>query len=302
MVDRICIITGANTGIGFETARLLLEDGARIGLVCRDLDKAHAAQMQLEKAVPGTRVDCFIADVSSLDSIRRVSTEIRNKYDSINVLVNNAGAVFARKRLSEDGVEMHLATNFLGHFLLSVLLLDKLVACSPGPGRIINLSSILHRTARFPVARLDFPFFYHLVPAYARSKLAIVLGTRALAARTRDLAVTVNCVDPGLTRTDIELGAGPIQQLFGRVVRPLAKSAAQAAEGVSFLASNGTLAGSTGDYFVGSKRAVPARRVRDAEMTKALWDWCTSWLSENEYDTFNVRLRDPISERDTTGR
>ena len=121
MADQIALITGANAGIGYEAARRLLHSDANIGLICRTRAKAETARDRLAQARPSAQIECFAADVSSLDSIRQLAEELRHTYPTINTLINNAGAVFADRRFSSDGIELHLATNYLGHFLTPMI-------------------------------------------------------------------------------------------------------------------------------------------------------------------------------------
>ncbi|MCG8591426.1 MAG: SDR family NAD(P)-dependent oxidoreductase [Proteobacteria bacterium] len=304
-VDRVAVVTGASAGIGLATASELA-GRFRVVLVCRDRDRGDAARRAILERVPRASLALHVADLSSLAATRVVADELASAYGSIDLLVNNAGAVFARRGLSEDGFERHFATNFLGHFALTLRLLAPLVR---GDGaRVVQLGSALHRIGRMPQGRLDFPLAYHLVPAYARSKLAILLATRALAERAARSPIGFCCFDPGLTRTQIESGAGPFQQWVGRWFHPWSRPAAEAGRDLVHVAVDTPFERVRGGYFVGRRRVRPARRAWQRDASEAFWRRAWGWLDAHERESATTWLGRPSSDAqdgrldvDTTG-
>lgn len=281
MSEFTAVVTGASSGLGLWTARHLARHASCLALVCRDAARAAAAaRFVKEGAQAGLRVDTWIADLSSLASVRAVAAEIRTAYAVVDVLTNNAGIVSGPRKLSADGIELQLATNYAGHFVLTALLLDRLAASCDG--RIVNLTSSLHAFGRIRFDDLAYTRWYHVVPAYAQSKLAVVLFTRELARRTRGLPITVNCVDPGFVRTGISNGAGPIQRQFARPLLWFAAEPQQAAESIAALAADADFKGCTGQYFVRTRPSGPARRGRDTPAAERLWELSCQWLTQDE--------------------
>jgi len=289
MNDLTAVITGASSGLGLWTARQLAPHASRLALVCRDRARAEeAARFVKESAPDSLRVDLWIADLSSLSSVRAAAMEMREAYSKVNVLINNAGAVFGPRRLSADGIELHLATNYAGHFLLTALLLDRLAAAPEA--RIINLTSFLHAFGRIRFHDLAYTHWYHVVPAYAQSKLALVLFTCELARRTRGLALTANCVDPGVVRTGIHRGAGPIQRQFAHPLLWFAKEPREGAESIAALALDPTFKGYTGQYFLRTRPRRPGRRGRDPDVSSLLWERSCEWLEARERAALDMLL------------
>ena len=246
MSIRTIVVTGATSGSAFGRPATSLPTpiGSRS---CVGIRRALRPREIIGEHARGS-VDCWIADLSSCASVRSAAARMREAYPTIDVLVNNAGAVYGPRRLSVDQIELHLATNYVGHFVLTTMLLGPLARS--GQGRIVHLTSALHAVGRIRLDDLAFSRWYHLVPAYARSKLAVVLFTRELASRTGHLPITVNCIDPGLVRTDIWRGAGPIQQLFARPLQWIAREPDDGARAIAALVLDPAHKSSTGQYFV----------------------------------------------------
>ena len=268
-MERTCLVTGANSGIGFETARILAASGARIVLLCRDTERGERARAEIERRTGNDRLDLVIADVASQAELQRAAESLRGSLSRLDVLVNNAGAIFSFRELSPEGIEMHLATNYLSGFVLTREL-QGLLAESPAP-RIVNLSSMLHRIGRIRFEDLHFSRRYYIVWAYAQSKLAIVASSLEWARRLESAGVTVHCIDPGLARTRIGQGASdPLERWAWNASAAFGRSARAAGEAVAALASSDGPSES-GSYFVRGRRSTPSPRSRNAETRARLW-------------------------------
>lgn len=271
------LITGGNTGIGFETAKSLCERGYEVILACRDPSRATAAQAKLKQLVPGAAVKLQALDLADLNSAKSLATKLLDEGVSLDVLLNNAGVMACPQMASKDGYEYQLQVNHLGHFLLTTMLLPALEN-SGKPVRIVNVSSLAHTSGDINFDDINLTKTYQPWPAYSQSKLANVLFTYEL---TRRLApsspVTANTLHPGLVRT--ELGRYLIKdpdawtsKLFAAVLTPFTKSPAQGAETNIYLASSPDVAGVTGKYYVDCKPVASSQRSYDTELARRLWD------------------------------
>ncbi len=265
MKGKICLVTGANSGIGFETAKALARMGARVGLICRTPAKCEEAKSAILQAVPDAELDSFAADLSSQAEIRRVAADIIRTYPKIDVLINNAGIVENTFKRSVDGIEMTFAVNHLAYFLLTNLLLEPIKAAAPS--RIINVSSAAHFGARMDFDDLQGEKGYNGWRAYSQSKLANILFTYELARRLAGTGVTVNCLHPGVIGTKLFRNLGIINTLAGIFL----SSPEKGAETSVYLASSPEVEGVTGKYF-DNKRAVPSSSASYNEAdAKRLW-------------------------------
>jgi retinol dehydrogenase-12 len=265
MKGKICLVTGANSGIGFETAKALARMGARVGLICRTPAKCEDAKSAILQAVPSAELDGFTADLSSQAEIRRVAADIKRTYPKIDVLINNAGIVENTFKRSVDGIEMTFAVNHLAYFLLTNLLLELIKAAAPS--RIINVSSAAHFGARMDFDNLQGEKGYNGWRAYSQSKLANILFTYELARRLAGTGVTVNCLHPGVIGTKLFRNLGIINTLAGIFLA----SPEKGAETSVYLASSPEVEGVTGKYF-DNKRAVPSSSASYNEAdAKRLW-------------------------------
>ncbi len=246
MKGKVCLITGANSGIGKATALELARMGAQVVMVCRDLLRGTLAQTEIMWETGNNNVDLMIADISSLDQVRRLAVQYENRYDRLDVLINNAGIVVRNLAKSVDGIETTFATNYLGHFLLTNLLLDTLK--DSAPARIINLSSIAHTlTNRIDYGHLKIIEGLPPLQAYAQSKLAILMFTYELAQRLKKTGVTVNAVDPWVAKTNLaNQVTGTARILRWIVMNLLATSVNKGAETVIYLASSPHVNGISG--------------------------------------------------------
>ncbi|MFB4304018.1 SDR family NAD(P)-dependent oxidoreductase [Actinomadura sp. NTSP31] len=260
---RTCVVTGASSGIGLETARALAARGAVVGMVCRSAPRGEAAMRSIRDGLPEARLRLFLADLSSQRDVRRVAAEVEARLPELDVLVNNAGLVSRDLRTGEDGVELQFATNYLAVYLLSTLLTGTLVRNAPA--RIVNVASGVHGRARMDWDDLAAPRSYNAFQAYARSKFAVIAHTAALGRRLAGTGVTVNAVEPGLTRTALldDAGVGAFR-LVRRFLR-FAPTADEAARHCVRLACDPELASVTGAYFRRAKQATAAAPTRDPE-------------------------------------
>lgn len=195
MQGRVCMVTGASSGIGREIALGLANLGADVIVVCRDVGRGQAALEEIRRKSGNDSIELLLADLSSRAQIRKLAEEYKKKHNNLHVLVNNAGVIMDRRCLTEDGMEMTFAVNYLAYFLLTNLLLDVIKASAPA--RIINMSSMVHRAVQLDFDNLQGEKGYNRDISYAQSKLADIIFTYELAWRLEGSGVTVNCVCPG---------------------------------------------------------------------------------------------------------
>ncbi len=269
MQGKVCIVTGAASGIGAVTAEALARQGAAVILVDRDSQNGAAAARRIEGLTGNSAVDFMLADLSAQNEIRRLAGEFKSRYRRLDVLVNNAGAVFEERRESVDGIEMTFALNYLGGFLLTNLLLDTIKRSAPA--RVINVSSRSHVRARIDFEDLQNRSGYNGLGAYAHSKLAIVLFTYELARRLEGTGVTANTLHPGIVATNFSRNSGGPVGLIMRLLRFAFLSPEEGARTSIYLAASPEVEGVTGKYFV-KCRAVPSSPAsRDTDSAARLW-------------------------------
>jgi retinol dehydrogenase-14 len=217
MSGKTCIITGANSGIGKETALGLARLGANVALVCRNAEKGRAALADIQRESPSSKLDLLIGDMSSQASVRALAAQILEKYPRVDVLINNAGTAISKRALSVDGIEMTIAGNHLGAFLLTLLLFDRLKASAPS--RIVNVSSEAQRNARLDMDDIQFEHReYSAIAAYGQSKVLMNACTFELARRLEGTGVTANCLHPGVVATNIWLSGGADRPLWLKIL------------------------------------------------------------------------------------
>ena len=202
MDGKTVIITGANTGIGKETALDLANRGARVIVACRDEKKATIAVDDIKKKTKNQNVIFKKLDLASLASVRQFSEEILQEEEHIDVLINNAGVMYPPYTLTEDGFELQFGVNHLGHFLLTNLLLDRIKQSTPS--RIVNVSSLAHSYGYLDFDDMMWTKEYKRTPAYGRSKLANIMFTRELAKRLEGTGVTTYSLHPGSVNTELQ--------------------------------------------------------------------------------------------------
>jgi len=270
MKDKICMVTGATSGIGLATAQALAQQGATVIVVGRNPEKATTTVARIRQETGNPLVKFMLADLSVQAEIRRLAREFQSRYSRLDVLVNNAGGFFLKRQLSADGIEMTLALNYLNFFLLTHLLLDTLKASAPA--RIVNVSSAVHKNARIDFENLQRERKYSGIGAYGQSKLAVVLFTYELARRLEGTQVTVNALHPGLVATNIAANNGWLFKLFTPLGRFIALSPKEGAQTSIYLASSPEVAGVTGKYFDKNKAAPLAATSYDQAIAQRLWE------------------------------
>ncbi|MFW9962592.1 MAG: SDR family oxidoreductase [Candidatus Sifarchaeia archaeon] len=277
MNDKVCIVTGSNSGIGKETALGLAEMGARVVMVVRNKERGEDARSEIIQQSGNKSVDLMTYDLCSMDEIRGLALEFKNKYDRLDVLVNNAGAVFNKRQATAEGFEMTLAVNYLAPFLLTHELLPLLKKSVPS--RVINLSSGLHKSAKLDLDDLQSESSYKSMNVYRNAKLMVVMHTYELARRLKDTGITVNVVLPGFVATNLGRNTGSVMSriMFG-MMKPFQLSAKEGAETSVYVSSSPDVAGITGKCFA-KKEVVETSEVSyDTELQKQLWDATTSLL------------------------
>ena len=270
---RTIIVTGGNSGIGKEAAAELTAMGATVVVAARNRAKGEAAVAEIAQRAPHGTVELADLDLASAASIPAFADGFLATHDRLDVLLNNAGLTLRKRRETADGFEMTFGVNHLGHFLLTSLLRDRLVASAPA--RVITVASDAHRYAR---RGLDFDDLmatkrYRYFLQYARSKLANILFTRELARRLADTGVTANVLHPGFVASNFarEGDTGRLGNAAMVIGRPLAISAVEGAQTSLFLASSPTVEGVTGQYFVKSAFAKTSAAAADDDAAQRLW-------------------------------
>ena len=268
-MSKRALVTGATTGIGRATAVALGRMGMEVLLVARDRDKGESARAEVAAAgAPSAAV--LLADLSSMASVRARADEVRGRVDRLDVLVNNAGAIFATREVTAEGFERTFALNHLSYFLLTNLLLDRLRAA--GPARIVNVSSAVHKPARVDFDDLQFEKSYSAFGAYAVTKLENLLFTFALARRLGPSGVTANAAHPGAVASNFgRSNRGWFGGMFA-LGAPLMRSPEKGARTSVWLATAPELAGVTGRYFADCKEKTPSKAARDEAAQERLWD------------------------------
>jgi NAD(P)-dependent dehydrogenase (short-subunit alcohol dehydrogenase family) len=273
---RTCLVTGATSGIGLETAVGLAERGAHVVIAGRDARRAEIARADVTRRSGNRNVDLLLADLSAQAEVRKLADAFLSGYPALHVLVNNAGAVWNRRELTVDGLEATFAVNHLAYFLLTHLLLDRIRASAPA--RIVNVASDAHRFGSIDWDDLQSERRYRGLPVvsglrvYATSKLANLLFTAELARRLAGSGVTANSAHPGMVATGLGKNNGALGEIGALLVRPFARTPAQGAATSIHLASAPELASVSGQYFANKRRRAPAAAALDAGAARRLWE------------------------------
>ncbi|MFB3052494.1 MAG: SDR family oxidoreductase [Dehalococcoidia bacterium] len=272
MQGKTVLITGANSGLGKETAVALARAGATVVFTSRDPEKGEQAAADIRQR-SGADVTLMPLDLASFPSIRALADDFLKRYDSLHVLVNNAGLILTERTETEQGFETTFGVNHLGHFLLTQLLLDRIKASAPA--RIINVASRAHRFARngLDFDDLQLTKSYGGMQAYGRSKLANIYFTRELARRLEGSGVTVNALHPGGVNTGFshDGDTNGLYSFLWSLAKPFLRSPEKGAQTSIYLASATEVEGVTGKYFANSKEAQPTSIAQDDEAARRLW-------------------------------
>jgi retinol dehydrogenase-12 len=270
MSGKTCLVTGATSGIGKETAVRLAMLGATVIIVARSAARGDLAGEEIRRRVPHARVEPVIADLSSLAQVRRLAEEILARHDRLDVLVSNAGVITTRRQLTAEGLETTFATNHLGPFLLTSLLRGLLERSAPA--RVVTVSSAAHQQVRtIPWDDLARGAPAGHGQAYPLSKLLNILFTAELARRLTGTGVTANCLHPGFVRTALGRDVTGALGAVVRLVLPFQPGPATGANTSVYLASSPEVARVTGGYFVKCKPAEPSALARDRQASGRLW-------------------------------
>ncbi|KAJ7513793.1 hypothetical protein O6H91_23G014600 [Diphasiastrum complanatum] len=280
------IVTGGTSGIGVETVRVLALRGARVFILGRNLGAATQVQEDISKSVPHAKVEVLEADISSLASVKKCANEFLARDVPLHILVNNAGVMGCPFALSKDGIELQFATNHVGHFLLTNLLLEKMkeTARESGiEGRIINVSSLGHRLFE-PKESIGFQSMnseadYSPWKAYGKSKLANIVHANELSRRLREEGanVTANSLHPGSINTNLLRHYPQLSRLLG-IANYVGnfiglKTVSQGAASQCYLALNPSVKGVSGKYFSDCNECKPSKYATDHDLGKSLWDY-----------------------------
>jgi len=280
MQGRICLVTGATSGIGKATASALARLGATVIMVCRDASKGREVARDIRATTENDTITVLVADLSLQSQVRGLAEAFTRKHDRLDVLVNNAGAMFPQRVETAEGIETTLAVNHLAPFLLTNLLLDKLRAA--GHGRIVNVNSDEHGKARLDFDDLQMRQTYPRggigMRAYGNAKLANLLTTYELARRLGDCGVTANALHPGYVATNIlpfDKASGPVRLLkpLWQIARHLIVSSEEGAATPVYLAASPDVRKLSGLYFQNRVPIVSSALSRDPELQRRMWEF-----------------------------
>jgi NAD(P)-dependent dehydrogenase (short-subunit alcohol dehydrogenase family) len=268
---KVCVLTGATSGIGRVAAEHLAGMGAQLVLVGRDQAKGEMALERIRRRAPAIRAEIHYADLARIQEVRRLAAELAAAYPRIDILINNAGALFRRREVTRDGLERTFALNHMAYFLLTVLLRDRLVASAPA--RVVNVASEAHRGATLDFDDLQGARRYGGWAAYRRSKLCNILFTRELARRLQGTGVTANCLHPGFVASSFGDNNDGIFRLGILVAKRLFAISEEAGAATTvYLASSPEVEATSGVYFERCRPVTPSAAARDDGAARRLWE------------------------------
>ena len=265
------LVTGATNGIGLAAAEVLAALGADVAIVGRNptRTKIAAARIKAGAAKSGT-IDTFVADLSSQAAVRALAVEVLGRYPKLDVLINNAGAMYTTRQLTRDGIELTWAVNHLAPFLLTKLLLDRLKASAPS--RIITTASEAHQGAEIPFDDLNAERSYGGFARYKQTKLANILFTCELARHVRGSGVTAHCFHPGLVASGFNRNNGPLMNLAMTMLWPMSRSVEKGAETLVWLATSPDVNRTSGGYYIDMEWVAPSPQAQDMRSARRLWE------------------------------
>jgi NAD(P)-dependent dehydrogenase (short-subunit alcohol dehydrogenase family) len=269
MKGKVVVITGGTSGIGWVAAERLAGMGARVVLVARDRARGETAVTRLRERAADIGHSVHHADLSRVAEMKRVAAEISQAEPRIDVLINNAGALFSSRRVTQDGLERTFALNHVAYFVLTHGLRERLEAAAPA--RVVNVASDAHHGKRLDFRDLQSATAYRGFAAYGRSKLCNILFTRELARRWTGRGITVNSLHPGFVSTRFGDESGGLSSYAIRLAKLFAISPERGADTIVYLASSDEVAGVTGGYFYKRRPATPSPEAQDAAAASQLW-------------------------------
>ncbi|WP_440961617.1 SDR family oxidoreductase [Paenibacillus nitricinens] len=294
MKGTIALVTGANSGMGLATTVELARKGAKVIMVCRNRQRGEEALTAAKQKSHSEDIELMLCDLASLESIRSFAEEFTRKYPILDILINNAGVVTIKRQLTKNGFEMDLGVNHLGHFLLTNLLLETLLAAEQG--RIVVVASGAYKIGALHYEDPTLTRRFNPAKAYARSKLANILFTKELAARLQGTRVTVNCVHPGAVGTNIGVNR---ETGFGKSILKLLSyfflTPEQGADTAIYLATEPDLQEVTGQYYYRRKNQELTPRAQNKQEAQRLWRWSQEQVGLSEL-THLEESRDELGE------
>ncbi|MCI0598053.1 MAG: SDR family oxidoreductase [Beijerinckiaceae bacterium] len=270
MKGKTVVITGATSGIGAVAAERLAAMGARIVLIARSKSRGEIALARLRAIAPGLAHKVHCADLTQIAGMKRAAAEIAGEEPRIDVLINNAGAIFAGRRLTADGLESTFALNHMAYFIITDALRERLLASAPS--RVVNTASDAHRGASLDFGDLVSEQRYSAMKAYGRSKLCNILFTRELARRLQGTGVTANCFHPGFAATRIGDESGGLISGFAWIAKFFAISPEKGAKTLIHLASSPRVEDVSGAYFYQCRPIAPSLSAQDGRAALQLWE------------------------------
>jgi len=270
MENKLCVVTGANSGIGFETTKALAKKGAYLVMVCRNEEKAETARQKIIQETGHSGIEIVLCDFAIQREIRKAAEELKKQFDKIDVLINNHGFLASGRNETISGLEETFAVNHIGYFLFTNLLLGQLKAASSA--RIINVASEAHRYGEFDPDNLQLKTGFMPFKAYSNSKLFNILFTKELADRLSNTSVTANCLHPGVVGSNFGQSGSWLMSILYTIGKPFMRSNKKGAETSIYLASSDEVENVSVGYFKNKKKTTPARAARDPEAAKKLWE------------------------------
>ena len=281
MNNKTCLVTGANSGIGKETAKALAAAGAYVIMLCRNEEKAQQARQEIINQIGDTGIEIMIADLAHQYDIRQAAEKFLQSFGALDVLVNNAGIIPAERTETPEGIEQTLAVNHLAPFLLTNLLIEPLE--NADEARIVNVSSEVHRLGArsFDINNLQLTSDYSPMKAYGISKLCNIMFTHELAKRFRSSHITANALHPGVVSTHLAGDASWLMKLFYTIGKPFMQSPKSGAQTSIYLATSDEVARVSGQYFKNKQITEPASIAFNDDLTEKLWQKSASLTGIN---------------------
>lgn len=273
---KIAVVTGANSGMGMATVKALADMGAKVLMLCRSEKRGNEALGKLLE-VAERKLELILCDLGDYESIRKCAEFIKEKYNKVDILINNAGFIALDHQFTKEGIESQFGINHVGHFLLTM----KLLPLIPENGRIVNVASGAHKTGKIHFEDINLTKGFNVVKAYSQSKLANVLFTRELARRLEPKKITVNCCHPGAVATNMGVNR---ETGFGKTItgmlKPFFQTPEQGASTAIFLATDDSVADITGEYFYKCKIAKSSKSSKDMKLAEKLFAFTEDLVGE----------------------